>query len=190
MVATETARTVILILLGLSVLWVIVCVVRNDTATLVRALIVTVLFGVAFYYLNQTKLPTLTVRGIKEDLFPPKPIHASFEKRTAYINGVERTIYSFAEPGPELTLSMEGGGSNLSITDIEPLNRLLRYVGLPPVKRGARELSAITGVSLDTDKYRWEDYALGILIIERGICRNVATTNTYPCVETITIIAR
>ena len=107
MVATETARTVILVLLGLSVLWVIVCVVRNDTATIVRALIVTVLFGVAFYYLNQTKIPTLSVKSIKDDLFPPKPIHAQFEKRTSYINGVERTIYSFAEPGPELTLSME-----------------------------------------------------------------------------------
>ena len=190
MVATETARTVILILLGLSVIWVIVCVVRNDTATIVRALIVTVLFGVAFYYLNQTKIPMLTVKSIKEDLFPPKPIHASFEKRTSYINGVERTIYSFAEPGPELALSMEEGGKNLSITDIDPVNRLLRYVGLPPVKTGARELSTITGVSLDTDKYRWEDYDLGVLIIERGICRNVATTNTYPCVETITIIAR
>ena len=190
MVATETAKTVILVFLGLSVLWVIVCVVRNDTATIVRALIVTVLFGVAFYYLNQTKIPTLSVKSIKDDLFPPKPIHAQFEKRTSYINGVERTIYSFAEPGPELTLSMEEGGKNLSITDVEPLNRLLKYLGLPPVKRGARELSAITGVSLDTDKYRWEDYDLGILVIERGICRNVATTNTYPCVETITIIAR
>ena len=190
MVATETARTIILIFLGLSVLWIILCVIRNDTATIVRALIVTVLFGVAFYYLNQTKLQTLTVRSIKEDLFPPKPIHALFEKRTTYINGVEQTIYSFTEPGPELTLSMEEGGKDLSIADIEPLNRLLQYLGLPPVKRGARELSTITGSNLDTDKYRWEDYDLGVLIIERGICHNVATANTYSCVQTITIIPR
>lgn len=190
MVATETARTVILVLLGLSVFWVIVCVVRNDTATIVRALIVTVLLGAAFYYLNQTKLQTLSVKSIKQDLFPPKPINARYDKRTAYINGVERTIYSFAEPGPELTLSMEEGGKNLSVTDIEPLNRLLQYLGLPPVKTGAPELSTITGSSLDTDKYRWEDYDLGTLIIERGICRNVATTSTYPCVDILTIIKR
>jgi hypothetical protein len=190
MVATETARTVILIFLGLSVFWVIICVVKNDTATIVRALIVMVLLGVVFFYLNQTKLQTLTTKGIKNDLFPPKPIHAVFEKRTAYIANTERTIYTFAEPGPELVLSMEKGGKDLTISDIEPLNRLLEYVGLPLVKTGAVELSTITGSELDNDKYRWEDYELGTLIIEREICRNVTTTSTYPCVSTITIIRR
>ncbi len=41
MVATETVRTVFLVLLGLAILWVIACIVRNDMATIVRALIVT-----------------------------------------------------------------------------------------------------------------------------------------------------
>lgn len=190
MVATETARTVVLILLGLSVFWVIICVVKNDTATIIRALITTVILGVVFFYLNGTKLQTLSYKSIKNDLFPPKPLHVSFEKRDSVVAGTPQTVYTFAEPGPELVLSMDEGGKSLTITDIDPLNRLLEYVGLPPVKRGVRELAAITGSSLDVDKYRWDDYELGTLIIERGICRNVATTNTYPCVESIIVLRR
>jgi hypothetical protein len=188
MVATETVRTIILVLLGLAVVWVIVCVVRNDTATIVRALIVMVLLGITFYYLNQTKLQTLSYKAVKNDLFPPKPLHVSFEKKDSYVAGELRTVYIFAEPGPELVLSMEEGGKYLTITDVDPLNRVLQYVGLPPVKRGVRELVAITGSSLDVDKYRWDDYELGTLIVERGICRNITTTSTFPCVEAITVI--
>jgi hypothetical protein len=190
MVATETARTVILVLLGLAVLWVIACVVRNDMATIVRALIVLLLLGITFYYLNQTKLQTLTFKAVKNDLFPPKPLNVSFEKRESYVSGQLQTTYTFAEPGPELVLSMDDGGKSLTISDIDPLNRVLAYVGLPQVKRGARELSAITGSNLDTDKYRWDDYELGIMTIERGICRNITTAATYPCIEAITVLRR
>jgi hypothetical protein len=190
MISTETARTIILVLLGLAIVWVIICIVRNDMATIARALIVMVLLGIVFYYVSQTKLETLSYKSIKNDLFPPKPIHATFEKRDTYVAGALRTTYLFAEPGPELVLSMEEGGKYLTIKDIDPLNRVLEYVGLPPVKRGVRELSAITGSSLDTDKYRWDDYELGILTIERGICRNVATTSTYPCIQAITVQRR
>jgi hypothetical protein len=188
MVATETARTVILVLLGLAILWVIACVVRNDMATIVRALIVLVVLGITFYYLSQTKVQTLTFKAIKSDLFPPKPLHLSFEKRESYVAGTLQTTYSFAEPGPELVLSMDEGGKSLTISDVEPLNRVLAYVGLPPVQRGVRELSSVTGSNLDADKYRWDDYELGTLIIERGLCRNITTTATYPCIEVITIL--
>ena len=188
MIAVATARTFILILLALSVAWVIACVVRNDMATIVRAMIVMVLLGVVFFYLNQTNLKTLTVKGVRNDLFPPKPLNLAFEKHDILIADQLQTVYSFADPGPELVLSMDEGGKYLTIADIDPLNRVLQYIGLPPVKRGIRELAAITGSTLDASKYRWDDYELGILTVERGICRNVATTSTYPCIERITII--
>jgi hypothetical protein len=188
MIATETARTAILVLLGLSVFWVVACVIRNDTATIVRALIVAVLLGVVFFYLNQTKLQTLSYKSVKNDLFPPKPLNVAFQKRDAVVSGVSQTIYTFADPGPELVLSMGDGGKTLSVTDVDPLNRLLEYVGLPPVDHGTPELSTVTGSSLDTDKYRWEDYPLGTLIVERGICRDVTTTSTFNCVQAITVL--
>jgi hypothetical protein len=188
MIATETARTAILVLLGLSIFWVVVCVVRNDTATVVRALIVTVLLGVVFFYLNQTKIQTVSWKSVKDDLFPPKPINASYQKTETVINGVPQTIYAFADPGPELVLSMDDGGKTLSVTDIDAMNRILQYVGLPPVSRGAPQLSTVTGSNLDTDKYRWDDYPLGTLVVERGICRNITTANTFNCVQAITVI--
>jgi len=190
MISTETARTLILVLLGLAIVWVILCVIRNDMATIVRALIVMILLGIVFYYLSQTKVQTLSYKSIKNDLFPPKALHVIFEKRDSYVSGSLVTTYLFAEPGPELVLSMEEGGKYLTIKDIDPLNRVLQYVGLPPVKTGVRELAAITGSGLDTDKYRWDDYELGILTIERGICRNVATTSTYPCIQAISVQRR
>jgi len=190
MIATETARTAILLLLGLSVLWVVVCIVRNDTATIVRALIVTVLLGVVFFYLNQTKIETLSYKSVKNDLFPPKPLNVSFQKRDTFVNGVAQTIYAFGDPGPELVLSMGDGGKSLSVTDVDPLNRVLEYVGLPTVDHGAPELSTVTGSNLDADKYRWDDYELGTLIVERGICRNVTTANTFSCIQAIVVIRR
>ncbi len=190
MIATETARTAILVLLGLSIFWVVVCVIRNDTATIVRALIVTVLFGVVFFYLNQTKIQNVSYKSVKNDLFPPKPLNVAYQKRDAVINGVAQTIYAFADPGPELVLSMDDGGKTLSVTDVDPLNRVLEYVGLPPVDHGTPQLSTLTGSNLDTDKYRWDDYDLGTLVVERGICRNVATTSTFNCIQAITVIRR
>jgi hypothetical protein len=188
MVITATARTFILVLLGLSVAWVIACVIRNDMATIVRAMITMILLGVVFFYLNQTSLKTLTVKSIKNDLFPPKPLHLAYEKRDVLVGDQLQTVYAFADPGPELILSMDEGGKYLTISDIEPLNRVLQYIGLPPVKRGTHELVAVTGSNLDADKYRWDDYELGVLTIERGICRNVMTTATYPCIEKITLL--
>jgi hypothetical protein len=190
MIATETARTAVLVLLGLSVFWVIILIVKNDTATIVRAIITTVILGLAFFYLNQTKLQTLSFKSIKNDLFPPKALHLSYEKHESFSGDQLRTVYAFAEPGPELVLSMEEGGKSLAITDIDPLNRVLEYMGLPPVKRGTAELSTITGSLLDSNRYRWDDYELGILIVERGIGRNVDTTSTFPCIDTITILRR
>ena len=185
--ATETVRNVFLILTGLSVIWVVVCIIRNDTGTIVRALVVTVLVGAALFYLNQTKLQTLTFSAIKDDLFPPKPEYFTFDKRESSEGGVTTLTYIFAEPGPRLVLDMESGGKYQSVTDIRPLNRTLAYIGLPPVKHGVRELSAITGSTLDANFYRWDDYAWGVMTIERGIGRNISTAASYPSILIITI---
>ena len=70
MISTETAKTVVLVLFGLSILWIVVIIVRNDMQTIIRALIVAALLGLGLYYLNQTKLETLSFTAIKEELFP------------------------------------------------------------------------------------------------------------------------
>lgn len=190
MVATETVRTIFLVLTVLSVIWVVVCIIKNDMATIIRALVVAILVGLGFFYTSNTKLEKLSFKAVKNDLFPPKPEYFTYEKREGTVGSETVTTYSFSEPGPHFVLAMEQGGRFLTVEDIEPLNRTLAYVGLPPVTHGVRELSSVTGSTLDANLYRWDDYKLGVMTIERGLCRNVTTTETFPCISTITIRRR
>lgn len=187
MVATESARQLVMVLFGLSIVWVIVMVIRNDTASMVRALVVAAILGLAFFYLGQTKIQTLSFKAVKDDIFPPKQEYISWTKTETSSGGYYQTRYIFTEPGPRLVLEMEEGGKLLTVKDIDPLNRVLQRIGLPPVKSGVRELSAITGNRFDVNMYRWDDYKLGTLTVERTICRNMQTTESYHCIATITV---
>ena len=177
MIATETAKTALLILFGLSILWIIVIVVKNDMQTIVRALIVAALLGLGLYYVNQTKLERLSFRAIKEELFPVKPGIYTFHKREATLG--DRTITDLVE-----------GGKYMAIKDVRGVNAVLQYLGLPPVKEGVPELASLTGRSLDADKYRWDNYERGILLIERGICRNMSSAQTFTCIVRISLTNR
>lgn len=190
MVATETAKTVVLILFGLCVLWLIIVIVKNDMQTFVRALFVTALMGLSLYYLNQTKLEKLSFAAVKEDLFPPKMRNYAFEKREGFQAGRRVTTYVFQDPGPPLSLSLEEGGKYMAIKDIRTVNRALAFLSLPPVEEGVPELSSITGMGLDADKFVWEDYERGELIVERGICHDMNSAQSYTCIARITIISR
>jgi len=190
MVATETVKTVVLVLFGLCILWLIVIIVKNDMQTILRALAVTAVMGLALFYLNQTKLEKLSFSTVKEDLFPPKIRNYAFEKREGFIAGSPTTTYVFDDPGPPLALSMESGGKYMAIKDIRPVNRILAFLGLPPVTEGVPELAAITHQTIDADKYRWENYERGVLLIERGICRDMTSAQSFPCISRITVRGR
>jgi len=190
MVSTETAKTVVLVLFALSVLWVVIIVVKNDMQTIIRALVVTAVMGLSLYYLNQTKLEQISLKDVKEDLFPPKMRDYQFEIREGFIAGSKTVTYVFDDPGPPLALSLVGGGKHMFIKDVGPVNRVLAYLNLPPVAEGVQELASITGKSLDTDKYRWDDYERGILILERGICHDMTSAQSFTCIARITIRSR
>jgi len=187
MVATETVKTVLLILLGLSILWIVIIVVRNDMQTIVRALIVAALLGLGVYYVSHTKLEKLSFTAIKNDLFPVKMRAYTFQKTESSTAGGITTSYVFQEPGPLLSLALMDGGKYMAIRDLRTVNAVLEYLGLPPVDKGVPELAAITKTTIDADKYRWDDYKLGVLTIERGLCRDMTTTQTFPCIARITI---
>lgn len=190
MVSTETAKTVLLILFGLSVLWIIFIIVRNDMQTIVRALIVAALLGLGLYYLNQTKLETLSFTAIKQELFPIKARAYTYNRRDSYDAGRPVTTYIFEDPGPPLSTAMMNGGKYMSIKDVRSVNVVLEYLGLPPVAAGVPELASITGRNLDTDKYRWDDYERGVLLLERGICRDMTAAQSFTCIARITVTAR
>ena len=190
MVATETVKTVLLVLLGLSILWIVVIVVRNDMQTIVRALIVAALLGLGLFYVGNTELETLSFRAIKEDLFPVKARAYTYAKRESDVAGSPTTTFVFDDPGPPLSLAMMDGGKYMAIRDVRSVNVVLEYLGLPPVKEGVPELAAMTGKTLDADKYRWDDYAKGVLLLERGICRDMTAAQTFPCIARITVTYR
>ena len=190
MIATETAKSVVLVLFGLCILWIIVIVVKNDMQTIVRALLVTAVVGLALYFLNQTKLEKLSYSAIKNELSPVKMRNYKFEMREGRIAGSPTTTYIFEDPGPPLPLVMMNGGKYMTIKDVRWVNSVLEFLGLPPVAEGVSELASITHQTLDADKYRWDDYERGILLLERGLCRNTTATQTFTCIARITISNR
>lgn len=190
MIATETAKTAALVLFGLSLLWIVVLIVKNDMQTIVRALVVAALLGLALFYINQTKLERLSFRAVKEDLFPLKTRAYIFARHEGHMAGIPITTFVFEDPGPPLSLALQKGGKYMAIRDLRTVNSVLEFLNLPPVSAGVPELAFITGQTLDTDKYRWDDYALGVLLIERGICRDMTTAESFTCIARITVQSR
>ena len=190
MIATETAKTVVLVLFGLSILWVIVIVIRNDMQTIIRALVVTAVLGLGLYYLNHTKLEQLSYTAIKNELFPVKARNYTYSKREGLEDGRPATTFVFEDPGPPLSVAMVSGGKYMAIRDVRPVNVVLQSLGLPPVKAGVAELASITGRTIDADKYRWDDYAAGTLLIERSLCRDMTSASTFTCIARITVTGK
>ncbi len=196
MIATATLRTIVLALFGLSLIWVVKVVVKREFETLFRALLVTALIGGAFLYLQETKHTSISWKIIKNDIFPSTVQPYTFLKEEGRMGGPFLVRYYFPKPGPEgsdpgpspkLNLTLDPNGKNYHITDVEPLNRVLADLGLPPVKAGVRELASITGRLTDVNYYRWDDYAEGILTIERGLCNNKDSLERYHCLVSLTI---
>lgn len=190
MVATETVKTVVLVLFGLCIVWIIIIVVKNDMQTIVRALLVTAVMGLALYFLNQTKLEKLSYSAVKNELFPVKARNYKFEMREGFLAGNPTTTYIFEDPGPPLPQVMMNGGRYMAIKDVRWVNSVLKYLGLPPVAEGVSELDSITHQTIDSDKYRWDNYEKGVLLLERGLCRNMTTAQTFSCIIRITIYSR
>jgi hypothetical protein len=193
MIATETAKSVLLILLGLAILWIVIIIVKNDMETIIRALIVAAVLGGGLYLVSR---PGASVDGkisftsIKEDLFPVPERSYAFERKQGYVGGRAFTIFVFNDPGPPLSLAMMEGGKYMAIKDLRTVNNVLKLVGLPPVDAGVPELASITGKTIDADKYQWDDYERGVLIVERSLCRDMTTARSFPCISRIRVTAR
>ncbi len=193
MVATETVKTVVLILFGLCILWIIVIIVKNDMQTIVRALLVTAVVGLALFLLSQPKIARhekLSFDIIKNELFPVKARNYTYQKREGHVAGSPTTTYIFDDPGPPLSLSMMSGGKYMAIKDLRPVNVVLEFLGLPPVTEGVSELASVTGKNIDSDLYRWDNYEKGVLLLERGLCRDMAAAHSFPCIAQITVQSR
>jgi hypothetical protein len=193
MIATETAKTVLLILFGLSILWIVVIIVKNDMQTIVRALVVAAVVGLALYIVNMPKIARhdkVSFAILRDELFPVKKQAYPFTVQDERFQGKVVKTFVFQDPGPPLSLVMVNGGKFMAIKDVRPVNNVLEFLGLPPISAGVEELASITGKTLDADKYRWDDYERGVLLLERSICRDMTSASSFPCISRITVTPR
>lgn len=201
MIATSTAINIVTALLAICVLWLIYILFRGHTESLVRTIIAIVLLGIILGYLQNTRLTVLSFKAIKNDLFPPdipEYYYTVSESDNLYSH---RTIYTFfsgdqldrtatVPAPPELKLVMDPNGRNFNLEDPESLNLVLDQLKLPRVSHGAKELVTITGNQTDVGVYRWDDYPLGTLIVERTLFQQKNAMQSYHAISRIIVDSR
>jgi hypothetical protein len=192
MVPVSILRIVFIVLLAFALFRLVRILIQKEKESVLWAVVVCAVLGVILYGLTTVKAEkiSLSVGQLKKILFPAKGADWEYIEDKGQFQGRPQTRYIFPEPGPKLNLALDPKTGAFSIVDIEPVNRVLEYLGLPPVGEGVEELSTITGSTLDINTYRWDDYPNGILYIERGLCRNLDSLETYHCISNVTIRPR
>jgi len=187
----ETLKSIVLVLIALTVIWFVRILVKKETENIVRTLLIGALLGGAFYYLQNTELETIHVRDIKtqlrETFFPERLPNYIYQREEGGTAGGSYIRYYFESPGPRLSLELDPSGKYFNIRDLYSINRILKYLGLPEVTRRVPELASITGSPNDINFYRWPDYERGILTVERAICQDRDMLESYQCIANIII---
>ncbi len=186
MIATSTLTTIVLAALGLCALWIAVIIFRRDNSTLPRALVVAGLLGIVLFLLDASGLETISFRTVRDRIFPPPPLEYTYEVEDHYSAGGELR-YVFTSGMPPLELSLDPTSKYFNLEKIEPLNRVLRDLGLPEVTHGVPELSAVTGSMRNAEVYEWDDYAKGLLRVYRTIYQSKDSLQSYHGINVISI---
>jgi hypothetical protein len=189
-----TLKYIALGLFLICVIWLIRIVVKREGENLIRTVLLGIIFLGIFFYLQQQKSEKITFADIKaqikETFFPERPLHCVYYKDEG-ARGANRYVrYTFESPGPKLSLTMDADQKYFHINDVRSVNRVLEYLGLPEVKNAVPELASITGSRNDINLYRWNDYPLGILTIERDICQDRDKLESYQCISAVVITNR
>lgn len=187
-------RNIVLVLLFLCLVGIIRIVVRREFENLIRTALILLLLGGVLYYLETTETETITLADIsaqiKAKFFPEKAPDYVYHKEEGQAGRTSYTRYYFESPGPKLSLDYAAKTQDFNIKDVYSVNRILVYLGLPKVKAAVPELASLTGSRNDLTLYRWEDYPLGQLTIERGICQDRDKLESYQCIVSIMIARR
>lgn len=187
-------RNIILALILICAIWVFRIVVKREYENLIRTGLILVLLIAVFVFLQKTESETITFGDvgaqIRETFFPEKTPNYVYHKEEGVAQQRRYMRYYFEVPGPALSLKLDPKTQYFHIQNVSSVNRILEYVGLPKVKTAVQELASLTGSRNDINLYRWDDYPLGILTIERGICQDRDRLDSYPCIVTIMLLER
>lgn len=181
-----TLVNILSVLLLIASIWLLVIIVQKKTGYMFRGMVFFLFVLLALIYFQQSDAKKYTISDIKYALFPKKILTLNYHTEEDSQRGTVAR-YVFDEPIPRIPVSMDADGKYFHITNIKVINEILSRMGLPQVKKGAQELVSITGSDSHKNLYRWDDYPKGILILERTICKNKQTLETFNCLATITI---
>lgn len=181
-----TLVNILSVLLLVASIWLLIIIIQKKSGYMFRGMVFFLFVLLALIYFQQSDAKKYTLSDIRYALFPKKSFalnyHAEEDSQTGTI-----IRYVFDEPRPRIPVSMDRSGKYFHITNITVLNEILNRMRLPRVNEGAQELISITGSSSHKNLYRWEDYPRGILTLERAVCKNRETLETYNCLASITI---
>lgn len=185
-----TLKNIVTLLVVLCALWLAKVIIRRESENLPRSLIITLFFAVALVFIERYDIRRLDLKELKEKFFPEKNPVYNFHVEEGTGTNTLIVRYIFDEPQPKLSLVLDSSGKYFHIKDITPINRVLDYLGRHKVSSGVKELASLTGSRYDTNLYRWEDYAEGVLIMERTVCHDKRRYESYNCIASITIRRR
>lgn len=185
-----TLNNISLIFLALCSLWLLIVIIKKQGEILFRVSLIFIIVFLAFIFFHRSEIGEWTFPEIKQNLFPEKiPLLNYYTEKGSSSKPFEKR-YIFEYPQPRLVLSIDRKGNYLHLKRISSLNAILRSLDLPTIKHGTQELASITGEQSDVGFYRWDDYPLGVLVVERQLCQNRKTLQSYHCLVSITIKSR
>ena len=185
MISLTTAASVLLIL---AAVWLIILIIKRQNEYIFRAMMIMLILLLGLIFLRQHEAGKLTWPEIKLKILPEKPVVYNFTKKKAYVSGRPETQYLFLEPQPRLSLKLDSTGTFFHISDIKPINGMLKHLNLPEIEEAVPELASITGSKIHANMYKWENYAAGTLIIHRTLCQNSRTLEVYQGVAVVRIL--
>lgn len=180
-------RTITTILLILALLRFLKLMIKKQIEYLFRASLILIFIFLVFIFFQRSEIGKWDVFEIKEKIFPEKTPTLNYHQDREILSDDIKLRYVFKEPKPKLVLTLDKRGNYLHLWNFSSLNLVLKALDLPEVQQGVPELASITGSRSDIRQYRWGDYPLGILIIERDLCQDKKNFQSYHCLSALTI---
>lgn len=185
MISLTTAASILLIL---AAIWLIILIIKKQHEYVFRAMVIMLVLLLGLIFLRQHEAGKITWSDLKVKIFPGKPPVYNYTVKKAYFGNKMETRYVFLEPNPKLSLKLDGSGNYFNITDIKSINDTLEHLKLPKVEKAVPELASLTGAKGDVNLYRWQDYPLGVLTIERSLCQEEDSLEVYQGIITLRIL--
>jgi len=185
MISLTTAASVLLLL---AAIWLIILIIKRQHEYIFRAMMIMLILLLAMIFLRQHEAGTLTMPQLISKIFPKKTPEYIFTISRAYVGLKEEVRYVFQDPKPRLSLQLDKSGTYFQISDIQPINEVLKQLKLPQIEEAVPELASITRLKTDVNLYRWTNYPLGILTLERAVCQDKQTLEVYNGIVRITLL--